>query len=158
MKKALCGGVVFVCLFAFVVSAHASDRGGKGFRPARQSIEEQYALRESADLDYYSSATVDTYTIVYYDFENNNWQGWTRADLTVQVDTFWHVEDYLEPELSSLPGPLEGLKSAWCGAPPGPFEYVCRWVTAPGYGNEWDQSLVTDPIYFTGYLDIAFQL
>jgi hypothetical protein len=158
MEGAIKGVVVVLCILALFVSASARDRVQKGVAHARQSIEEQYALRESADPDYFGSAAVDTYTIVYYDFEPASWQGWTRADLTAQVDTFWHVEDYLEPELSTLPGPLEGMKSAWCGAPPGPFEYVCHWISAPGYGNSWDQSLVTDPIYFTGHLDIAYHV
>jgi hypothetical protein len=104
-----------------------------------------------------ATAAVDTYYIVCYDFEQMNWQGWTRVDLTAQVDTFWHVEDYLEPELSGLPGPLEGLKSMWCGAPPGPEEYLCRWEDAPGYGNNWNQSLWCNDIPFTGHIVLSYK-
>jgi hypothetical protein len=76
--------------------------------------------------------------------------------MTAAPDTFWHVEDYAEPGLAGLPGPIEGGKSAWCGAPPGPYEYMCHWIAAPGYGNSWDQSLVTDLLYFSGTLRLSY--
>ncbi|UCF04186.1 MAG: hypothetical protein JSV33_09545 [bacterium] len=91
-----------------------------------------------------TSAQVDTYTIVYYDFEEIDWQGWTKIDNTRRyIKCFFHVDDF-----SGLPGwsPLEGTKSMWCGTRPDAGDpYLCSWVSAPGYGNNWKQSFVSDP-------------
>ena len=93
----------------------------------------------------HKSAATDTYTIVRYEFGLSNWQGWTRVDNTAQVDTFWHVDDF-----SGLSGglvPLEGSKSMWCGTrPDNSDDYLCGWVSAPGYGNYWNQILISDPL------------
>jgi hypothetical protein len=171
MKKAFLGWAVVACIFTCVVAAQWNGRknvsdgkfsrissNAKNIDRPAQSIGEQYALRASVDEDYVSTAAVDTYTTVYYDFEAMNWQGWTRLDQTAQIDTFWHVEDYLEPELASLQGPLDGMKSAWCGAPPGPADYLCHWKASCGYGNYWDQSFVSDTISFNGYLDLSYRV
>ena len=90
-------------------------------------------------------AAVDTYCIASYDFEQVNWQGWTRIDNTAQKGTFFHVDDF-----AGLGGgshgrlvPVEGTKSMWCGIKPGTgFEdYLCSWEAGPGYGNNWGQKL-----------------
>jgi hypothetical protein len=110
----------------------------------------------------YSSAQVDTYTIVYYDFEFMKWQGWTRIDNTAQVDTFFHADDF-----AGLGGgdfgrlvPLEGTKSIWCGSRPDdePYEYICHWEDAPGYGNSWDQLFVTDPIEIDSPATLSYRI
>ena len=90
-------------------------------------------------------AAVDTYCIVWFDFEQMNWQGWTSINNTAQVDTFVTVEDF-----AGLGGgshgrlvPLEGARSAWFGLRPGSDPYTCSWPgTTPGYGNDWDQQLI----------------
>jgi hypothetical protein len=139
MRRIGMGGLLLSSLAVSVLAADPPSKGRAAALRTRPTIEEQLALRESADPDIASAAAVDTYTIVYYSFEPNSWQGWTRVDNTAQPDTFWHIEDYLEPELAGLPGPIEGTKSLWCGAPPGPASYMCAWRNAPGYGNLWDQ-------------------
>jgi hypothetical protein len=95
--------------------------------------------------DMYSSAAIDTYTLVWYDFENMNWQGWTQVDNTAQHGEFFHADDF-----DGLGGgdfgrlvPIEGTKSLWCGARPGTDEYMCGWYNAPGYGNNWNQGITT---------------
>jgi hypothetical protein len=152
--------IVFLVFTSFA-GAPARESRMRDYRIRQDWSRDEFAAEDLPDFDYlvpevFTSSTVDTYTIVYYDFEQMNWQGWTREDMTAPIDTFWHVEDYLEPELAGLPGPLEGLKSAWCGAPPGPYEYMCGWLAAPGYGNSWDERLVTDPVYFNGFLRISY--
>ncbi|MCK4539409.1 MAG: T9SS type A sorting domain-containing protein [Candidatus Krumholzibacteria bacterium] len=105
-------------------------------------------------------AAVDTFHIVRYDFEVRDWQGWTSIDQTAQHDTFWHVDDF-----AGLGGgdygrltPLEGSKSMWCGARPGVGPYMCGWNSAPGYGNRWYQSLVTEPFSFLGGVTLSFRV
>ena len=101
---------------------------------------------------------VDTYNIVWYDFEDMNWQDWTRCDMTAQVDTFFHVDDFdgLEGGAYGLLVPISGSKSIWCGARPGTDEYMYWWLYAPGYGNNWDQHLLTSEIHFDGALTLSY--
>ena len=103
-------------------------------------------------VEMYSSAAIDTYTLVYYDFEDMNWQGWTQVDNTAQHGEFFHADDF-----AGLDGgdfgrlvPIEGTKSLWCGARPGTDEYMCGWYNAPGYGNNWDQIFRTWDFPVTG--------
>jgi len=44
--------------------------------------------------DRYTAAQVDTFCLVWYDFEQMTWQGWTQKDNTAQEDTFSHVDDF----------------------------------------------------------------
>ncbi len=156
--------LVFCVLFAVCDLGAARESRETEIRLKRQwsyeSLSEQDVEipRDRDAYGYFNSAQVDTYVIVHYDFESMSWEGWTRIDNTSQVDSFWHVEDYAEPGLAGLPGPLEGAKSAWCGAPPGDDEYLCSWVSAPGYGNDWDQRLESDAISFTGIITFSYRL
>jgi hypothetical protein len=149
--KRFCVSVIALCLLgALVRPAHTFDRRGREKR-----IKREWARDELLEMglsipegrrphDLTRSAQVDTYTIVRYDFEGLDWQGWTQVDNTSPVrKCFWHVDDF-----SGLDGwdPLEGTQSMWCGARPDPDDpYMCSWVTAPGYGDNWDQSFVSDP-------------
>ena len=134
----------------------------KGIRPGvevpAELVKEGEALLESLGRPVLKSAAVDTFCIVWYDFETVDWQGWTAVDNTAQVDTFFHIDDF-----AGLGGgdygrlvPIEGTKSAWCGTRSGDDFYLCHWRTAPGYGNLWDQSLVTDAFPFTGILTFSY--
>ena len=161
MRHAL--ALILACTLLGAVFADAPAREARrtDYRILRNWTHDEFAAEDVEIPEYlvpqlFTSSTIDTYTIVYFDFEFRNWQGWTSIDQTAVPDTFWHVEDYAEPGLAGLPGPVEGTKSAWCGAPPGPFEYMCLWVAAPGYGNSWDQRLVTDPVYFNGFLRLSY--
>ncbi|UCF05833.1 MAG: T9SS type A sorting domain-containing protein, partial [bacterium] len=112
------------------------------------------------NLQLLTATQVDTYCIVSYDFEQMDWQGWTQVDRTAQPDTFTHVDDFDGLGGGSWGGlvPLEGTKSMWCGTRPDTNDpYLCSWIDAPGYGNNWDQMLVTDPIYFTGILTWSYK-
>ena len=107
-----------------------------------------------------STATVDTYTVVHYDFETKNWQGWTRRDNAAQQGGFFHVDDFagLGGGVHGLLAPIQGTKSMWCGVRPNPNDpYVCNWEYAPGYGNNWDQNLAT-AISVTGPLTLSYHL
>jgi hypothetical protein len=155
--------LALICCVLLTVAdtGEARESRGRDLRIRQDWSRDEFAAEDLPDIDYlvpevFTSSAVDTYDIVWYDFEQMNWQGWRQRDMTAQVDSFWHVEDYLEPELAGLPGPLEGAKSAWCGAPPGLFEYMCGWDAAPGYGNLWEQFLVTDRIYFESPLRFSY--
>jgi len=109
----------------------------------------------------YESAAVDTYCIVWYTFETNNWQGWTKIDFTAQNDAYFHVDDFAGLGGGSFGGlvPIEGTKSMWCGARPNTSDpYLCSWLNAPGYGNSWNQMLITDPITFVGAITFTYEI
>jgi len=162
MKKALVLllGVCFLALF--VGSVVAKD----AVNPAAKRLMKPWSREEFPELvnqgpeGMYTAAQQDTYCIVWYDFEQMNWQGWTRVDNTAQVDTFFHVDDFAGlggGDFGLLVAP-EGDKAMWCGARPDLNDpYMCSWVYAPGYGNAWNQMLVSDPFQFAGIVRVHFK-
>jgi len=97
------------------------------------------------------SATV----LASYSFDNGSLcdaQGWTGHDRTLQPGTFFHVENFFSMGLNyqGNVGVLAGSKSMWCGARPSAGEPFCGYATLPGYGHNWDQSLVTKTCITTG--------
>jgi hypothetical protein len=156
MRKVLVA-LLSVCLLAcFVVSVSARDAVKEGLREYRDVGE--FTGVDPGLVDLYNSAAVDTYCIVWYTFETMSWQGFTQVDRTAQQDTFFHADDF-----GGLGGgtfgrlvAIEGDMSAWCGARPGTDLYMCAWEDAPGYGDNWNQSLMTTPFPFVGALYISY--
>ena len=146
MKRA----AFFLAAVCLVVSLPAALCGREKTTPRPRFYQPNY---EDPDIDIPGyremlglmplTAAADTYCAVWYDFEQMDWQGWTRVDNTAPPDTFFHVDDF-----AGLGGgsygrlvPIEGTKSIWCGASAGsaPGWYTCNWASAPGYGNYWDE-------------------
>jgi hypothetical protein len=150
--------VLGVCLLAFFIgSASARDVRKDELRAMKDWSADEYDLDQTS-RDLYTAAQVDTYLIVWYDFETMDWDGWTQFDKTEQIDTFWHVEDYVGSGLSvDAPVPLNDLKSMWCGARANPTDpYMCSWLDAPGYGASWRQALLTTAFEFEGVLRFGY--
>jgi hypothetical protein len=112
-----------------------------------------------------TAAAVDSYCLVWYDFEQMNWQGWTFLDNTAQIDNFFHVDDFAGLGGGSYGGlyPLEGDQSMWCGTRSStdprayaPFFYLCSWEDAPGYANNWNQILETGAFPITGLVTFSY--
>ncbi len=142
----------------FIASNGAAREAAKpGLRMTRAESETQDpGLVDPGLRGMYEEAAVDTYCLVWYDFEIRNWQGWTRVDETAQRGDFWHVDDF-----TGLAGyaALQGAKSMWCGARPNPADpYFCSWANAPGYGNGWDQSLATAATPFVGAITLSYRI
>jgi hypothetical protein len=159
MKKLLFLGVILFFALAAFDPASGREVARPTVRPAKDWAPEQFAGQPGLEPEPLMEAAVDTYNIVRYTFDNHDWQGWTRVDRTGQVDTFFHVDDFAGLGGGDFGGlvPIEGLKSMWCGARPNPTDpYLCSWKKAPGYGNAWNQWLVSDPIYFTGLLTLSY--
>ncbi|MEE9271072.1 MAG: hypothetical protein V3V49_12515, partial [Candidatus Krumholzibacteria bacterium] len=98
-----------------------------------------------------ATAATDTFHLAWYSFNTGGAadpQGWTSVDLTTQIDTFFHVADATELDGGDFGGliPLEGAQSMWCGQAPSPDPRFCGWAALPGYGNGWDQILVSDSL------------
>ena len=89
----------------------------------------------------------DTTFLAFFTFDqgpNCVNEAWTTVDRTAQPIEFWHVDDFagLGGGLSGFLAPLEGTKSMWCGTRGDPNDLtLCGYVTVPGYGNGWNQSL-----------------
>ncbi len=98
-----------------------------------------------------SSAAADTFNLGWFSFDvagTGDPQGWTTVDLSAQ-SIFWHVAsgtgELNGGNLGNLL-PLEGDKSMWCGQVPSADPRFCGWATLPGYGNGWDQILLSDTL------------
>ena len=151
--------ILAIAIFATCVASNGAAREAAkpGLRMTRAESEAQSpGLVDPGLRGLYEEAAVDTYCLVWYDFEIKNWQGWTREDQTAQRGTFFHVDDF-----AGLAGyaPLEGTKSMWCGARPNPADpYFCSWAKAPGYGNSWDQTLATGAMPFVGAITLSYKI
>ena len=158
--------VIVAVTILFLLVSHSGISAREPVRPEthiwRYWSPDQYAGHLS-EIDpglreMYSSTAIDTYTLIYYDFEDMDWQGWTQVDNTWQHDTYFHADDF-----DGLGGgdygrlvPIEGTKSIWCGARSGTDPYMCGWYYAPGYGNNWDQWFRTDDILVSGTVHFSF--
>ncbi|MCK4350157.1 MAG: hypothetical protein KAX13_04825 [Candidatus Krumholzibacteria bacterium] len=153
-----------ILLTLSIIAEHAEGRDPVRQRiPVRSVQHDRYLQLLDPELrPAYTAAAVDTYLIVHYDFEYMDWQGWTRVDRTAQVDTFFHADDF-----AGLGGgdfgklvPLEGSKSIWGGSRPDddPFEYLCSWAKAPGYGNCWNQRLTTGEIIINSPATFTYKI
>ncbi|HUV36105.1 MAG TPA: hypothetical protein VMX58_04110, partial [Patescibacteria group bacterium] len=172
MKSSTVFTLAVCALLALSGSTAARPKKDAALRPVQAVSDDEFTgfdllQPEGNTPPYFTSAAVDTYCIVWYDFEQMNWQGWTQVDNTAQEDTFCHVDDFSGLGGGAYGGlvALEGVKSMWCGARdwdhqipgyPGGYEYLCQWFDAPGYGNDWNQILVTDPIPFQGFLTFSY--
>jgi hypothetical protein len=148
MKVAAAAGYVLLAVFLILTAgstSHGKDKQIPKPRFYKPDIREDVSDIVGFDPRANTIATVDTYCTVWFDFEQMNWQGWTRIDNTVQAGTFATVEDF-----AGLGGgshgrlvPLEGSKSVWIGARPENYPALCYWPPGTyGYGNDWEQSLM----------------
>jgi len=99
-----------------------------------------------------SAAALDTFVLHSADFTGGggmpNPMGYSSVDMTDQMAVFFHVADSTELDggESGHLQPLSGRRSMWCGLSPttvGPF---CRYATLPGYADNWNQIVISDPL------------
>ncbi|HEU4365409.1 MAG TPA: hypothetical protein VFT13_08070, partial [Candidatus Krumholzibacteria bacterium] len=145
-----------------VAGAILAPSAGARETPARESLPRanEYLAPGISDrspaLPPFAPASATT-TVLYYETFGDGGTcdpaGWTSLDLTAQIGTFFHIDDY-----AGLPfGPVQGTKSLWCGARESNDPALCRYATLPGYGNSWDQLWVTkECISVNGDLEASF--
>ncbi len=164
MRRCIIMFMVAVLLAILASSASARDIRRQQRKVMRPWTAEEFRdpiLEDQGIRGMQKSAAADTYRLVWFDFEQLDWQGWTRVDNTAQIDTFFHIEDFAEPGLGSGKlAPIQGSYSMWCGAHEGicgfSNEYMCGWEDPTGYGNGWDQMLESDDFVFTGPLTLSY--
>jgi len=166
MKRSLvCCVLICACIaISMRVASREIDKAGLRVMRALQENENPVNIDQGA-RGLVAATAVDSYCLIWYDFEFMNWQGWTIETGDAQPYAFFHVDDFAGLNGGSYDGlyPLQGLKSMWCGTrsktDPRAFAqswYLCSWQTAPGYGNSWDQSLTTGPVYMTGPITLSY--
>ncbi len=137
-----------VCLLAVFTGSVSARDINKDLNIQRAWTESEFPeLMDRGVRSLQAAAAADTYGVVWYDFEVNNWQGWTRVDNTEQIDTFFIVLDDTA---------LAGLRSLFAMAPPGPWIYMCSWDAPPGYGASWDQYWATNSFPITDQISWTF--
>jgi len=152
-----------VLLAVFFILAAGSISHGKDKPVPRPRFYKPAVTEDVSDIAGFDPranviAAVDTYCIASYDFEQMNWQGWTRVDNTADLDTFVHVEDF-----AGLGGgshgrlvPIEGEKSLWFGSRAGAGQNFCLWPSgSTGYGNDWNQQVYAHIVTGIEYGDTA---
>jgi hypothetical protein len=157
------GPVLLAALFVLSIDSVSIGKDKHVPRPRfyRPAVKEDVTDIPGYEQRAIVAAAVDTYCIASYNFEQANWQGWTRVDNTAQADTFVRVEDF-----AGLGGgshgrlvPIEGTKSIWFGTRTGDSEYLCSWSpAAPGYGNKWAQYLMGHVPYPDVPLELSYHL
>jgi len=167
MKKSATVILLIACVVAAVSNlAAARDPLKQGLRINRSEQplppEEYQDLLDPGFRGLMESAAVDTFCIAWYTFEQMNWQGWTKLDVTAQRGDFWRVDNFSGLGGGSYGGlvAIEGTKSMWCGARPSTTDpYLCSWYDAPGYGNRWDQWLGTTASFsFAGAITLSYRM
>jgi hypothetical protein len=90
----------------------------------------------------YQTAAAGTTILGWWQFDTAvgqpSAQGWVGVDLTAQLGTYFHVDG---PGCNGVAA-INGAKSMWCGQWATTAVPYCGWASLPGYGNNWDQSLV----------------
>jgi hypothetical protein len=150
MKKALvlCLVAIFaVTAIATVASAKKVERQQYRFNAVPQDAPLPPDLAGQVGA-LRSAAAADTFVLLDEDFDAsngdiNNLPGWATADLTDQLEAFFHVADGTELDGGTWGSllPLNGAKSMWCGKDASTAVPYCGYAYLPGYGNGWDQIL-----------------
>ena len=102
----------------------------------------------------FQAAAATTTVLAWFQFDTAGGaptkQGWTEHDVSSQLATYFHVDGNAPQGTSAmLPlcnniTPINGQKSMWCGQWITTADPWCGWTDLPGYGNSWDQSLITN--------------
>ncbi len=164
MKNALRGSCV-LALGLTLIASMAFAKAGKKHEPnygdyqinAYQSPTSDYRSEQQALA---ATAAANTTILGAYNFDASpttcTAQGWTGVDLSTVSPLYWHIDDY-----SGLPAadyaPIRGSKSLWCGTRANnPDGLVCSYESAPGYGNNWDQTWsMKSCVAVVGNVDVA---
>ena len=149
------------CVIAHAMQVGSSNQSRKNPRTQRQQVTVSEEPPVQAPLREY--AFYDTTEIYSWNFEDGaggpDPQGWTPVDATVQPGVFFHVDDFIGAggDFGGLV-PISGSKSLWCGARAAGGAEMCRYLTLPGYGNNWDQVFESVTFPVTGAVNVSYRV
>ncbi|MEJ2722068.1 MAG: hypothetical protein P8181_13165, partial [bacterium] len=147
---------LFLCVLVVLASFQSLVRA-KGTRNRLADyrfIELPHVPATTTDVNgsLFQAAAAETTVLGWWQFDNPiggacDPEGWTSIDITAQIATYFHVDgnDPLDPGCHAIT-PVNGQKSMWCGQWTTSGEPWCGWTDLPGYGNDWDQWLVSDTL------------
>jgi hypothetical protein len=163
--KRICNILFCACIFTSLLAIDLPARKIKKQVKQRQVNTESHRSDQSLSSHKvkFAASPADTHVLAAYDFNTNyacDAQGWVSVDLTEQIDTFFHVDDF-----SGLDGgdfgrltPLEGQQSLWCGAKSADSVLLCNYGCLPGYGNGWVQMFESKTFPVLGDASILFKV
>ena len=95
--------------------------------------------------------------VAVFDFEaaggGPDAQGWRPLSLFASETTHFHIEDFAGAGHEAAA--LAGQRSMWCGAT-AEDPQTCHWNSAPGYGSNWNDNLISQPFTVTGDVTLGF--
>jgi hypothetical protein len=159
----LLSSVLTLCFIAAILNA--KHNRGDGNDPKLRAITSSSTSDRPLNWNtLHSTAVADTYVLAEYTFDTpfgtQDPQGWISVDRTVQLGTFFHVDDF-----AGLGGgdfgrlaPLAGDQSLWCGARADTSEPLCGYGCLPGYGNHWDQRFESRTFARLGDVTVSFKV
>ncbi|UCH83704.1 MAG: T9SS type A sorting domain-containing protein [Candidatus Latescibacterota bacterium] len=144
--------VVALCVFfAMTVIASAKETSSRFDQLVFKQSVIMPANPPATGGSMFSAAAAGTTLLGWWQFDTAmgmpDEQGWTYVDKYAQFTTYFHVDGNAsgDPDCHGIQ-PVSGSKSMWCGQWATPADPWCSWLTLPGYGNGWDQSLVSQTV------------
>ena len=149
MRKAFVVSLCVVFALSLAVGAVAKDTQGKLDNMKFMELP-QVPVAPAQQGGMFSSAQANTTVLGWFQFDKANGnptdQGWTHRDMTTQSANYFHVDGPLCPQSNSAEVYVGGNQHMWCGQYTTAAAPWCGCMTLPGYGNGWDQSLVSQSI------------
>lgn len=165
MNKVLCRSLVLALGVTFVASAAFARHTGSGalsnYDRTSSSPKATWDNNMAGPNSMSASAAAGTTVLYSQTFQIGatcDAGSWTTVDLTAQLGSFFHVDDYAGLNASNF-APLAGTKSLWVGARVDPSGPLCGYLALPGYGNAWNQAFCTKnciAVSGDGILDVSF--
>ncbi len=141
--------VVWCVVFAFISAAGVVDaKNTKGKYANYNFFELPQSSANPPEIgnSMFKAAAAGTTVLGWWQFDSATGtpdeQGWTVVDKTAQTKTYFHVDG----PLCSGATAINGAQSMWCGQWSNSGIPWCGWNALPGYGNNWEQRLVSQEI------------
>ncbi len=147
MKRMIAAGLVLstaTCLLADVAMAKLTPGKYADSKFFESPTEPMNAPEIGGEM--FQTAAADTTVLDSWDFDGPGGvcdaEGWVGMDVSVVGPEFFHVDGDAGGGCNGIP-PISGSHSMWCGKEATTQSPFCSWITLPGYGNNWNQTLST---------------
>jgi hypothetical protein len=162
MKNALYRSLVLALGVSLVATAAFAKNGKKDLSEYNfetiSTVTSDYQSELNALAASAAQGTTELYTQSFDVGANCSQASWTVIDLAAVSQIYFHVDDYALLPAADF-SPIQDDQSLWCGTRTSGVIPVCTYLTAPGYGNNWDQTWSTKTciaVSADSLLDVAF--